>query len=301
MDSKYIGLMGRLWSGTATEEDIQFYKTNLMSEEEKAIGKPVFEMDDNEAVDFKVLCYNNQQGNKQGYECPKCKNRGDIAVNKDGNFALRQCECLAVRHTLQLVSNSGLGDLLSICKFDNYKCEHKWQHVIKQKAKDFIADKYSNLFYIGGNSGTGKTHICTAIAGELIKQGMPVKYMAWLEDSIALKQSINDSTEYNRLMQQIKNTQVLFIDDFLKTGKNEEPTQADIKLAMEIINYRCIQARLDKDKRYITIICSERSVGELISYDEAMGSRIVGVAKDYCLFVARDINKNYRLKKYFQN
>ena len=194
------------------------------------------------------------------------------------------------------MEKSGLGNLLKLYSFDKFECNEDWQQLIYDKAKAFVNDD-KNWFYIGGNSGSGKSHLCTAIVKELLKQGLPTKYMLWLDESVAIKQAVTNSAEYQSLMNEIKNTQVLYIDDFLKTGKNEEPTQADIKLAMEILNYRYNQARSDKSKRYITIISSERSVGEITNYDEATGSRITEMTKpDYYLYIAPDKNKNYRLK-----
>ena len=46
--------------------------------------------------------------------------------------------------------------------------------------------------YIGGQPGSGKPHICTAIAGYYIKKRYDVKYMLWCEDSKRLKAVINE-------------------------------------------------------------------------------------------------------------
>lgn len=289
-------ILKKLFTGTATSEEEQYYIDHFMSAEERAIGKPLYKMEPSEELDYQVLCFNNKQGNRNEYDCPKCKNKGEIAVNKDGRFALRECDCMPLRKTIRLMERSGLGNLLKVYSFDKFECTEDWQKCLFDKSRAFVNDD-KNWFYIGGNSGIGKSHLCTAIVKELLKQGLATKYMLWLDESVALKQAITDSAEYQRAMHEIKNTQVLYIDDFLKTGKNEEPTQADIKLAMEILNYRYNKARADKSQRWITIISSERSIGEIISYDEATGSRIMEMTKpDYYLYIAKDINKNYRLR-----
>lgn len=296
MEQTLQQILRKIFTDTATAEDEQYYIDHYMSEEEKQVGKPLFRMNKEEELKYQVIMHNNKQGDLTGYDCSKCKNRGDYATDKNGYFALVNCDCLSIRKTIRLMEKSGLGNLLKIYSFDKFKCEEEWQQYIYDKAKAFVTDD-KNWFYIGGNSGAGKSHLCTAIVRELLKRGLPTKYMLWLDESVALKQSVTSSESYQELMNEIKNTQVLYIDDFLKTGKNEEPTQADIKLAMEILNYRYNKARSDKSKRWITIISSERSIGEILDYDEATGSRITEMTKpDYYLFIAKDKSKNYRLK-----
>lgn len=289
-------LLRKIYTDTATEEDKQYYIDHYMNEAEKQIGKPLFMMNREEEVEFNVLTHNSEQGELEGYNCPKCKNRGDIAKNINGTYYLSLCDCLSIRKTIRLMEKSGLGNLLKIYSFDKFECAEKWQQDLFEKAKSFV-DAEQNWFYIGGNAGCGKSHLCTAIVRQLLEKGYPTKYMLWLDESVALKQSVTDSEEYQEMIKEIKNAQVLYIDDFLKTGKNSDPTEADIKLAMEILNYRYNKARSDRSKRYITIISSERSISEILDFDEATGSRIAEMTKpDYYLFVSKDVNKNYRLK-----
>ena len=289
-------ILRKVFTDTLTDEEEQYYKDHFMGEEEKQVGKPIFQMNKEEELKYQVLMHNNKKGDLTGYNCSKCKNRGDFAIDKNGYFTLANCDCLSIRKTIRLMEESGLGNLLKIYSFDKFECNEDWQQYIFDKAKAFVNDD-KNWFYIGGNSGSGKSHLCTAIVKELLKQGLPTKYMLWLDESVLLKQSVNDNERYSKMIDEIKNIEVLYIDDFLKTGKNEEPTQADIKLAMEILNYRYNKARSDRSRRWITIISSERSIGEILEYDEATGSRITEMTKpDYYLYIAKDRNKNYRLK-----
>lgn len=289
-------ILRKVFTNTLTATEEQYYKEHFMTEEEKQIGKPFFRMTEEEELKHKVLTYNNKIGELGGYNCRKCKNKGDIATSRSGYFALINCDCLSIRKTIRLMENSGLGNLLKVYSFDRFECKEDWQKYIYDKAKAFVDDD-KNWFYIGGNPGSGKSHICTAIVRELLKKGYPTKYMLWLDESVALKQSVTDSEKYQEMMDELKNAQVLYMDDFLKTGKNEAPTQADVKLAMEILNYRYNKARSDKSRRWVTIISSERSTSEVVDFDEATGSRIIEMTKpDYNLFVSKDENKNYRMK-----
>ena len=153
-----------------------------------------------------------------------------------------------------------------------------------------------NWFCMLGMSGSGKSHICTAISRELLQQGMELKYMMWLDDSTALKQCITDGERYGNLISEYKNVQVLYIDDFFKNDNETKPSPADIKLANEILNYRYNKARMDKSMRWITIISSERTFEQLLNYDPALAGRIAEMTKPDNLIILSGMDKNYRLK-----
>jgi DNA replication protein DnaC len=84
---------------------------------------------------------------------------------------------------------------------------------------------------------------------------------------------------------------VLYIDDFFKTESGKLPTTAEINIAFEILNFRYNNPDL------VTIISSEKGMSELLEIDEATGSRIFERSKDYSISIAKDKNKNYRLKE----
>ena len=105
---------------------------------------------------------------------------------------------------------------------------------------------------------------------------------------------VSDPASYNREMNDLKNATVLFIDDFFKLT----PTTADKDKAIQILNYRYNVARATKNKRFITIISSEKTIAELTAIDEAMASRIYELAtEDYIIEVKRDESRNMRYKK----
>jgi DNA replication protein DnaC len=114
--------------------------------------------------------------------------------------------------------------------------------------------------------------------------------MLWCEDSKRLKALVNDFTEYQNEINKFKNVDVLYIDDFLKTQHGEQPTKGDINLAFEILNHRL----MNPDQ--ITIISSEKTLTDILTYDEATMSRIYQQTKQYKTNIAKDLNKNYRLK-----
>lgn len=226
-----------------------------------------------------------------GYDCRKCKNKGFIAhLSNEGEEVWRDCKCKTVRATLRRAKRSGLGDILKDYSFDKFVATETWQRELKEKAQAFCKDDTAHWFYIGGQVGCGKTHLCTAIAAHYIKAGKELRYMLWAEESKFLKANVNENV-YTEKMNEYKNVDVLYIDDFLKVKSGAVPTDADINLAFEIINHRLITP----DK--ITILSSEKTLDELMDYDEAMMSRIYKQTGPYKFSIAKDRNKNYRLRE----
>lgn len=227
---------------------------------------------------------------RDGVECDKCKNKGVLFFVVNGELKSRECSCMKKRRTLRRAFESGLYDVLSEYTFPKYIATEEWQKDIKDKAMLFCKDEDAKWFYIGGQSGIGKSHLCTAIAGYYIKQGKDVRYMLWRDDVVKLKQLANDYSGYQELMQPFKDVDVLYIDDMFKSQSGAEPTRADINIAFEILD-----ARLrTKDK--ITIISSEFTINEAMAFDEAVVGRVYQKCGIYKIDIAKDKNKNYRLK-----
>jgi DNA replication protein DnaC len=187
--------------------------------------------------------------------------------------------------------NSGLGEVIDRLTFDKFIVAEQWQENAKRLAVNFSEAPYGRWFFAGGQVGSGKTHLCTAIALELLKNGRTTRYMLWRDESVKLKAIVNDSTYYDKV-NVFKTADVLYIDDFLKTEKGKPPTTADINLAFEIINYRYCSHKL------ITIISCERFVDDILDVDEAVGSRIYERTKAGTLLeISHDKSKNYRMGK----
>lgn len=236
-----------------------------------------------------------------GIDCPICKNRGYIEKVTEGfggcyTTVMSACECMKRRKSWRRLQNSGLAGSIDRLTFDSFETFEDWQERIKTKALQFVQGQGGHWFYIGGAVGCGKTHICTAICGELLKQNQSVKYMCWTEESIRLKARVNEE-EFEDLIRQFKDCDVLYIDDFFKTRRNHfaeavAPTDADIRLAYQIINYRYIAKKT-------TIISSEWLMDELMDFDEATSSRIYEMCRGSMLQIDRVGERNYRKKMRF--
>ena len=275
-------------------EERNRYLSNFMSDEEKTIGKPIFDMNEGEMLEYDRLVLNNEEGNLSDYNCPTCKNKGDIWIIKDNSLCVKECECMPIRRSIANIRKSGLGNLIELYTFANYRCNELWQRQTKSNAMSFIKS-FGVGFLICGQSGSGKSHICTAIVNSLMTEyGMKVKFMPWIEESMKIKQAIKDCQEYAHRVDEIKDVDVLYIDDFFKTEKGTKPTSADIRLANEIINYRYNLCRKGTDKRYITVISTELPVRDLNEIDNALTGRIVEMSQPYIIQLIGN-EKNFRL------
>lgn len=238
---------------------------------------------------------NAEQGTLNEFDCPICKNKGEIYyLDENYNECTKECKCMRKRRIIQNTKNSGLSAMLDKYTFDNFTHKERWQFTMYDKATDFVRDKNAKSFFIGGQVACGKTHICTAIVGTFLKQGYNVYYNVWNEIVTNLKQNAYDNTEeYNRQLERLKNVSVLYIDDFFKTT----PTTADLDKAFQIIDYRKNMSVSDTKKRYITIISSEKMIGELCEIDEAIGSRIFEMCNrgEYVVEIARGADRNKRM------
>lgn len=254
-----------------------------------------------EAAQATANAFNAIQGNRHlqdGYLCDKCNNKGifyKVKYDDDGNpyCVGTECECFPIRNTLLRMKKSGLKDIIKDYTFGKYIATEKWQESLKSAAMQY-AQNPEGWFFLGGQSGCGKTHLCTAICREFLLKGRNVHYMLWRDDVVRLKGLVNESDEYKQLIEPIKTAEVLYIDDLFKTGKAadatmQRPTPADVNVAFEILNYRY------NDPKSITIISSELLVDELIDIDEATGCRIFERAN--AMSIARNRARNYRLKK----
>lgn len=239
--------------------------------------------------DIRVKAFNEHEGTETS--CPICKGKGMIArIDEQGNFATRYCECMKRKISLERMERSGLSKVFDEYSLDTYDAREEWQRNILAGAKRYIAEsKPGDWFYVGGQVGSGKTHICTGIIRECIDKGMNAVYMMWRGDGTKLKTNITDNDFYEREIYKYKNCDLLYIDDFFKTDKGASPTVGDINLAFEIINYRYIN-------RLRTIFSSERDMKNLLLIDEAVGSRIWERSRDFCFIIGAGKNKNYRLR-----
>lgn len=229
--------------------------------------------------------YNTSIGPKDSKHCTKCRGRGDYmeVFWQDGipYEAIKKCECSGAVENERRLQNSGLTSMKNL-KFDNYYVDHEWQRKIKDLAEENASIR--EWFYIGGQVGSGKTHICSAICNYIMEHGGQVKYSIWTDDIQELKGFEQDVKEK---INKLKTVEVLYIDDLYKgrtTLKDNEQA-----ITFQILNYRY-------NNNLKTIISSERTIQELLTVDEATASRIKQKSGKYLATVDRQRDRNLRLK-----
>ena len=218
------------------------------------------------------------------YSCPICSDSGFVM---DGG---RMCSCFREALLKENIKSSGIGRLIEKQSFDNFSLEYykndeetyrRMERNLKI-AKDF-ADNFAkhedNLLLIG-TTGTGKTHLSTAIAKSVIESGYEVLY---------------DSTQ---------NVVAAFEADKFRSGygsyepKGDKYLECDLlildDLGTEMITqftvsclYNLLNTRMNKGLK--TVISTNLSPDELQrKYEDRIYSRIVGCGSRILLFGGTD-------------
>lgn len=223
--------------------------------------------------------------------CSKCGGKGFVYVRDENEgFLAKECECNKKRKAVARLRRSGLENVIKELTFDKYIAKEDWQKDALAKAKAY-ADSPIGWLYMGGQVGSGKTHLCTATCRDLLLQGKEVRYFPW-RDVTTLKQQINDD-RYSNELDSLKTADVLYIDDLFKGGKEDaktgkiKPTQADVNIAFEILDYRY-------KNKLPTILSGEMYLTELLEIDEGVGSRVYQMAKESNSNIKRDSVRNWR-------
>ncbi len=176
--------------------------------------------------------------------CPECNNSGWIIfTDKLGYSVARPCNCEAgIRSVLKRI---GVPEKYLNCTFENFKISIP-KAVGLKKAKTLLYD-YIELelfksgekqsFLIKGTVGSGKTHLCSAVARRLVQKGFYDIYFVdfkELLDEIKSTFSYSSETSEAEILYPILNTGLLIIDD-LGSERNTEWTE---DVFARILNYR---------------------------------------------------------------
>lgn len=204
------------------------------------------------------------------YTCPTCSDTGFVGT--------KMCTCLKQLLIMKNIKSSGMGNLIDKQSFDNFSLDvYGTDPQIKERmernlkiAKAFatnFARHHDNLLLIG-NTGTGKTHVSTAIAKAVISQGFDVLY-----DSA---QNIINDFENDKFRSGYHPTEpvsnkylecdLLIIDDL----GAEFVSQFSVSALYNLINTR-------QNKGLSTLISTNLSATELAGkYEGRIYSRIIG-------------------------
>ncbi len=218
------------------------------------------------------------------YSCCICS---DTGYREDGFM----CDCMRELIKCESIKASGIGKLIDKQSFDNF--DLSWyegdasganMHENFAKLKSF-ADGFcqglGKTFFMIGTTGTGKTHLSTAVAKTLIEKGYSVCY-----DSI---QNIISDFEadkfksgygaYQPKSDKYLSADLLIIDDL---GTELVTTQFSLACIYNIINTR-------QNKGMSTIVSTNLKAREFSSkYEARITSRLMGEDADVLLFGGPD-------------
>ncbi len=204
------------------------------------------------------------------YTCKTCSDTGFSGT--------RMCSCLKQILIVKNIQSSGMGKLIDKQSFDNFNLDvyktnedvyARMQRNLKiaRSFADNFARHQDNLLLIG-TTGTGKTHISTAIAKTVISQGFDVLY-----DSV--QNIVNDfetdkfRSGYNSgepVSNKYLECDLLILDDL----GAEFVSQFSVSALYNLINTR-------QNKGLSTIISTNLSGAELAGkYEGRIYSRIIG-------------------------
>lgn len=231
-------------------------------------------------------------GYTPNYKCLLCKDTGiilrsptgkevagsDIPHSQQSKYTSIICTCQSEERIRKCITRSGIDENEYRSKtFDSFIAETDEQIKMKQIAENFCRDENATGFGLFGKSGTGKTHMCIAVLNEFCKKGVSHLYFAYrkeIQELVAFSKYDNES--YNKALGRWINVPILYIDDLFKFIGDDKNSREELKIMFALIDARYI----NKKK---TLFSSEFTGKELLAIDEALGSRIIKMCKEYSM------------------
>lgn len=222
------------------------------------------------------------------YTCDKCQDTGYIG-------GIKTCDCLRELIIRGRIEASAMGRLLDTQSFDNFDLDrYSYDSKVMEKmkanlaaAKNYVRDfgkKSENLLLIG-STGTGKTHISSAIARELIHKGYAVIYDS-AQNIISDFESDRFRNGYGReesKSEKYLDCPLLIIDDLGTEFQNS----FTISTLYNLLNAR-------QNRGLATILSTNLSPDELAKrYEDRIYSRIVGSGCRILAFRGKDSRIEY--------
>ncbi len=216
------------------------------------------------------------------YTCRICSDTGFVDT--------KMCSCLKQLLIMKNIRSSGMGHLIDNQSFDNfdlewYRSDEKTYENMQRNLKiakrfaERFPSKRGNLIMIG-STGTGKTHISTAIAKEIISQGYDVLYDS-IQNIITCFETDKFKSGYsNQELQGEKflECELLIIDDL----GTEFITPFSVSTLYNLLNTR-------QNKGLSTIISTNLMPSEIrAKYDGRIESRLIGSDYIVLMFSGKD-------------
>lgn len=221
------------------------------------------------------------------FECNICEDKGFLE-NEHGEIGF--CQCRKIKEAKERVEKSGIAHRLNENTFKSYKQDNESRATAVSTCLKYLNDFKENqpTLILMGEVGSGKTHLAIATANKLLSKYV-VKYVMY-EEIRELRFCMNDREYYNNKISNLRDVQVLFIDDLFKgLEKNIDIAKAktELDIVYEIVNYRY-------NNKKPMIITTELDINRMMQIDKALASRILEMAKGYRV-TFEGLELNYRI------
>ena len=228
-----------------------------------------------------------------GIECEVCRNKGSVAVIDEeggpGRMVIRPCTCRSRRMTALRLKRCGMLERAKTCTFDSFRTENALQTRMKEMAQGWLDAEPDQWLAFCGQSGAGKTHLCTAAFVQAVARRQIVgEYMLWGPAVREIKGGLYEDGP--DLLERYANAPLLYVDDLFK-GRSDAPlSDTDLRLAFELLDHRY-------NRDLPTILSTERTFPQLAAVDEAIAGRIRERCGGYIVNIAPGAGKNYRFRQ----
>ena len=241
--------------------------------------------------------YQEQKKTDNFYNCSICNNTlstHGLKFYNDGtghyfHHASKSCKCNLIRKSLKIMQDNGLLGIIKKKTFSNFQTTNDFQKAIKSNAINFvkaIIAKQKVSFFVGGQSGAGKTHICSAMLGEFAKHGICVYFFNYINDIATLNRYQYNSTEkdeYENLLSLYKQADILYFDDFMFG----EVSVSEQKIIFNIINHRY-------ENDLPCIISSNKTLNDIRRINAPIYGRLYEMCSKFIININNDEAKNFR-------
>lgn len=264
-----------------TKTGLLLFKTACNGEDIEPIRKRNAELCNERRLEIKLLGYPEDYTEPQ-FACKKCSDTGFVGT--------AMCACMRQAIINENIKASGIGLLIEKQSFENFDTDrfagdaelHRNMTNNLKKARAFansFGSHRKNLLLIG-TTGTGKTHISTAIAREVISRGFDVLYDSAQNIVCAFETDRFKSGygAYEPVADKYLECDLLIIDDL----GAEFITPFTVSCLYNLLNTR-------QNRGLSTVISTNLSADKLTKeYDGRICSRIFGFDYEHLIFNGPD-------------
>lgn len=219
-----------------------------------------------------------------GSPCPVCNGSGHVMETWSNDEYFHGLLTLCPECGSTHVQEDNARKAGNAPRYGDYIDVYDWQRDLHRKAGEF-AQRPAGVFYIGGQTATGKSHLCSKIYYHIMANGSAgLMFQPW-------KSFVRRSSRDWQLIDAAEGCNVLWFDGFLDAvGRRGTPTAAELDKALEVVDARCSAGK-------ITIFSSCWTPERLEDIAPQIASRIEQASGNGHYFLAVPDGRENRWKK----